>query len=116
MKVNTFLTIISLLLTGLLSYLVYSVVEGQDNDVICGTGSAVCIAFTLLPMIGLRYKSTMIGTNVRVLSVLFFLLFIVSHAIFIHYGICMPYYIIFNGILLAIFLAIFYKMVNINDL
>lgn len=110
MRPNLFLTIISLLLTALVSYLAYSVAEGKENDIVCGVGSAVCFVATLLPMIGLKYDSARVGANIRILSGVFFLVFLASHACFIHLGIRMPYYVIANGILLVIFLAIFYKL------
>lgn len=110
MRPNFFLTLITLLLTALISYLAYSVAEGMENDAICGVGSAVCFLTTLLPTMGMKYDSARVGANIRILSGLFFLLFLVSHACFISLGIKMPYYVIANGILLVIFLAIFYKL------
>ena len=50
------------------------------------------------------------------MSFLFFLLFLISHFCFAWFGIQMPYYAISNGMLLLLFLAIFYKMININKL
>lgn len=110
MKPNVFLTIITILLTCLLSYFAFSVAEGQENDTICGIGSSICIFATLFPMIGLKYDSARIGTNIRILSSLFLFAFIVSHTYFIYWGIRMPYYIIANGILIVIFFAILYKL------
>ncbi len=112
MRPNLFLTTITLLLTALISYLAYSVAKGQENDVICGIGSVICLFATLSPLIGLKYDSARIGMNIRIQSSLFLLVFIMSHACFIYWGIRMPYYIIINGILLVIFLAIFYKLIG----
>lgn len=101
-----------MILTALISYLAYAVAKGQENDALCGIGSIICFAATLLPIIGLKYDSARIGTNIRILSFLFFIIFLVSHACFIYLGIQMPYYIIANGIILVIFLGIIYKLIG----
>ena len=77
---------------------------------LCGICSTVCFLATLIPSIGLRYESDRIGTNIRVLSGLFFIAFLASHFYFANYGIKMPLYVILNGILLVIYLGIFYKI------
>lgn len=93
-------------------YSAYSVAKGQENDVICGIGSAIYLFATIFPMLGLKYDSARIGTNIRILSSLFLFIFIVSHACFIYWGIRMPYYVITNSILLVIFLVILYKLMG----
>lgn len=116
MKANIFLTLISVTLAALVGYLAFSVAEGQENDYVCGIGSALCFVATLVPMMGLQYESGRLGANIRVFSVLFFIIFLVSHFCFAGFGVKMPYYIIVNGIILVIYLAIFYKMQGVNDI
>ena len=116
MKANIFLTGISVILAAIIGYLAYNISEGQDNDVLCGVGSSVCFIATLVPAIGLQYESGRLGVNIRVFSVLFFVIFLISHFCFAGFGIKMPYYIICNGILLVIYLAIFYKMQGVKDI
>lgn len=115
MKVNVFLMFISIALTSLLGYWIYDTANGDENDVLCGICSSVCLLSTLVPTIGLQYERGRIGVNVRVLSVLFFLVFLISHFCFAIWGVTMPSYVIVNGILLVIFLSILYKMVNLKD-
>ena len=79
MKANIFLTLISLILAGLIGYWVFSNAEGKEQDMLCGICSTVCFLATLIPAIGLRYESDRIGTNIRVLSGLFFIAFLISH-------------------------------------
>ena len=110
MRANIFLTIISLILAGLIGYWVFSNAKGQEEDTLCGICSSLCFLATLIPCIGLHYDSSRIGTNIRVLSVLFFIAFLISHFYFANYGIKMPLYVILNGILLVIFLGVFYKI------
>lgn len=115
MKVNVFLMFISIALTSLLGYWIYDTANGDENDVLCGICSSVCLLSTLVPAIGLQYEEGRIGVNVRVLSSLFLIVFLISHFCFAIWGVVMPAYIIINGILLVIYLAIFYKMVNIRE-
>lgn len=116
MKANIFLTGISVMLAALIGYLAYNISEGQDNDVLCGVGSSICFMATLIPTIGLQYESGRLGVNIRVFSVIFFVIFLISHFCFAGFGVKMPYYIICNGILLVIYLAIFYKMQGVKDI
>ena len=54
MKANPFLTFISVMLAALLGYLAFTAANGKDNDVICGIGSCICFAATLIPTMGLQ--------------------------------------------------------------
>lgn len=110
MKANVFLTLMSVLLALLIGYLVYNIAEGKNNDALCGVGTTICLIATLIPTIGLQYESGRLGTNIRLFSALFFVIFLISNFCFAGFGINAPYYIITNGIMLVIFWAIFYKM------
>ena len=110
MKVNIFLTIISVVLAVLIGYLAFNVAESKNNDIIYGIGSTVCFIATLVPTMGVQYESGRLGANLRVLSALFFMVFLIVHFSFAAFGGSMPYYIITNGILLMIYLSIFYRM------
>ncbi|MGM9698420.1 MAG: hypothetical protein ACI3Y0_07225 [Prevotella sp.] len=116
MKLNVFLSLIGVALASLLGYLAYNIADGQDNEIMCGICSTICFIATLIPTIGLVFESNKLGINVRVLSALFLIIFIVSHFCFAGYGVVMPYYIICNGIILAIYLAILYKISNIKSI
>lgn len=114
MKTNIFLTIISILLASLIGYLAFNIAEGKDNDALCGIGTSICLIVTLVPTIGLQYENGRLGTNIRVLSSLFFIVFLISNFCFAGFGINMPYYAICNGLILLVYLAIMYKMSNIK--
>ena len=116
MKANAFLLLISVVLAALLGYLTYNIAEGKDNDIVCGIVSTICFLTTLAPMFGIQYDSSKVGINIRALSISFFLAFIVSHFCFAALGINLPYYIIINGIILTIYLAIVYKMQGMNEI
>lgn len=116
MKVNIFLTTLSVMLALLIGYLAFNIAEGKENDILCGIGSFICLTATLVPIIGLRYESSRLGTNIRVFSSLFFLIFLISNCCFAGFGINLPYYIITHGILLIIFLALLYELQNIKSI
>ena len=112
MKANVFLTMISVILALLIGYLAYTIAEDKANDSLCGVGTSLCLIATLVPTIGLQSASGRMGTNIRVYSALFLIIFLISNFCFASFVINVPYYIITNGIMLVIFLAIFYKMQN----
>ena len=114
MKANIFLTLISIVLATLVGYLAYNVASGDENDMICGISSGICFATTLIPTIGIQYESGRLGTNIRMFSALFFIVFAISHFSYAGFGVKMPYYIIVSGIMLMIYLAICYKMQSIK--
>ena len=114
MKTNIFLTIISILLASLIGYLAFSITEGKDNDILCGIGTSLCLFTTLMPAIGLQYEDGRLGTNIKVFSSLFFMIFLISNFCFAGFGVNMPLYIIVNGIMVIIYLAIVYKFLNNN--
>ena len=116
MKANPFLTFISVMLAALLGYLAFNVANGEENDVICGISSGICFATTLIPIIGIQYESGKLSVNILVFSSIFFVLFVISHFCYAGFGVKMPYYIIVNGIMLMIYLAIFYKIQVIKDI
>ena len=116
MKANVFLTTISVLLALLIGYLAYNVAEGKENDYICGIGTSISLTITLVPIVGLKYETGRLGINIRVLSALSFIAFLISNFFFASFGINIPYYILTNGIMLVIFLAFFYKMHNIKSI
>ena len=103
------------MVAALVGYLAYNVASGDENDMVCGIGSGICFAATLIPTMGIQYESGRLGTNIRVFSALFFILFAISHFCFAGFGVKMSYYIIVNGIMLMIYLAIFYKMQSVKD-
>ena len=116
MKVNAFLTLISILLTGLLGYWIYDVARGKEHDILCGICSSVCILSTIIPIIGLQYETGRMSINIRAFSGLFFTFFLISHFCYAAFGIKMPSYMILNGIILAIYLTILYKILSIKDI
>lgn len=116
MKINVFLLFVSIAISTLLGYWIYDIVRGHENEVICGILSFVCIFITLMPFIGLQYSNARVGVNVRILSCLFLVIFLISHFCFAIFGIIMPSYLIVNSVLLLIYLTLFYKLQDTSNL
>lgn len=116
MKTNLILTLISVALAVLLGYLAFSVAKGDENNIVCGVCSCICFAATLIPTMGLQYDSSKLGVNIRIFSAIAFVIFAISHFCFAGFGVNMPYYVIVNGILLMLFIAIFYKLQGVNNI
>lgn len=115
MKANFFMILIILLIAAVLGYWVSYVEVDGSKSLLAGITSGVCFAATLIPAYALQYESGRLGVNIRVLSTLFFVAFLVSHFWFAKTGSVMPTYVIVNGLLLLVFLGIFYKMNSIKD-
>lgn len=116
MKLNVFLSCIAIAMAGLVGYLVYSIAEGREGDLLCGIGGAVCFMSILLPVMGMHYDSGRLGVNIRVMCLAFFVLFLVSHVCFALLGIKTSYYIVTNGILLLVYWSVFYKMQRLKEI
>lgn len=115
MKLNIILTIIAALVVGLLAYWVHTVIQASEAADIITYGSGVCFLVTLLPIVGVEYESARLGINIRIVSILFFVAFLVSQFSFANFVTDIPLYIIVNGLLLVIFLLVLYKMQSIKN-
>ena len=116
MKMNVFLTILGIAISCLVGYLVYYTANGSDNSIACGVISSLSFTITLVPAIGFKYESTRLGINARVLALVFFTIFVVEHFCAALFGLSMPVYISFTGICAAVYLAIMYKISQIDDI
>ena len=114
MRMNIFMTIACIVMAGLLSYWIYDIANGRENDILCGILSSVCLLATLIPMVGLQYENSRIGVNIRVISSVFFLILLIGNLLFAFFGIIMPTYVIVIGLILVVYLAVLYKMKDIN--
>lgn len=114
-RANLFMSSLAILLSIILGYSTYCVAKGDENDIVCLFVSTICLLATLIPIMGFQYSSTRLGVNIRILCIIFFILFMAINFAFAGLGISMPAYVIINGILLVIYLAILYKINSINN-
>lgn len=115
MKCNVFFAIIAAVLSAILAYFTYTIAEGNENDVVCGMMSLLCFAPTLISAMALRTDSTPLNVNIKILAVVFFIVFLISNIAFAATTVVMPYYAIIHALLLTIFVAIMYKFFNNKD-
>lgn len=116
MKFSPILSLISAVIAALLAYLMNYIAGDGQHAMLCTIGSFVCFFSTLMPMMGVSSESERLQANIKVMSTIFMVLFAISNIFFAYKGYDSPLYIILNGILLLIYLAIFYKMQNIKDI
>lgn len=116
MKLNVFLTCISIAMASLVGYLVYTLEKGQKGDILYSIGSGICMASILIPMMGLHYDSGRLGVNIRIMCLAFLLILLISHVCFAVVGIDESYYIVTNGMLLLVYWSVFYKMQGLKEI
>lgn len=108
MKLKTIPSILALALGILLGFGVYTVAGSDRNAALGFVGSAVSFFVALLFTIGISYDDGRLGVSIQVLGALALVVMLISHFAFAIFGISQNAYIIVNGIILLLFLAIFY--------
>ena len=109
MKFNFIQTIISIAISILISYSLYSIHEGE-NKILLSIGSFLFLSTSLMTMIGINFEQSRTTTNIRFVSGIFFVLAFISNLVFSFFTFSIPSYIIINGILLLIFVLIVYSI------
>lgn len=116
MKFNPVMSIIGVAIAALLGFLAYSLAGADANAPLCGAVSGVCFLAALLPLMGFTCDSSRLKANINVFSVISLVVFGVSHFGFAVFGVAMPYYLIINGLILLVYLAVLYKLQGIKEL
>ena len=114
MRLKAFPFALSLALAGLLGYFIYYITKSADYDLLWGVGATICFAITAIPILGIQYESARQGLNLKILSGIFFITFVISHICFARLGADVAYYIIVNGCLMIAYLALFYKISSLQ--
>ena len=109
MKINYVLLIIALLISGLAAFGFYAANSGDTFRTLITIGSGLTLFITLSG--ALAFSSPNGGTaNIKIVSFIFFFVFIVEHLIFGFAGIRLTPYIIINGILILLYILIAYAI------
>ena len=114
MRLKAFPLALSLALAGLLGYFIYYITKSADYDLLWGVGATICFAITAIPILGTQYESARQGVNLKILSGVFLITFVISHICFARLSADVAYYIIVNGCLMIVYLALFYKIRLLN--
>jgi hypothetical protein len=109
MKINFVQTIIAIALSLLVAYGLYSFHLGE-NKLLLSAGSFVFLATTLVMTIGASFDLPRTTTNIRVVSLIFFAVALISNLIFTFINFSVPSYVIINGILLLVFILFAYSI------
>lgn len=112
MKINTVLTLITLVISALLGLWVYSIADNDRYAILAGVFSTICFAITLILGLCVSYNTSASLINVRTSSIVFLVIMLVSHFYYASSGISMPFYLIINGILICIYAAIVHSIVK----
>ncbi|MDR2542346.1 MAG: hypothetical protein LBC80_02710 [Treponema sp.] len=112
MKLNIFLTIISIAFAGLGAFGFYVVNASSPNSVLIAAGSCLSMFITLGGLFAL--SSTDRGTvlNVRVVSALFFILLLIEHIVFSFVSVILMPYVVITGVLLLLYVLICYAIIQ----
>lgn len=112
---NLFLSVITMTIIGYLAYYIAHT-NNDHNDIVVGIGTAISVIATLGAGISISHESSRVNVNMMVLCFVAFILLMIVNFFYAVFGVVMPYYVIVNGLLLIIFVGIFKKMWDINDI
>lgn len=112
MRINVIFSLIILVLSSLLGYWVYTIADTDIHATLAGFTSAICLAIPLLLGFSVNYRTAASKVNIRTLSCAMFFIMLLLHFYYASTGISMPYYVLINGVLFCIYVAIVYSIVK----
>ena len=112
MRFNFVFTLIALIISSLLGYWVYSVADTDAHATLAGMFSTICFAIPLIIGIGISFNTSASQVNIKALSWVLFILMLFMHFYYASNGVTMPYYVLINGILICIYVAIVYGIIR----
>lgn len=105
---------IALAVSLLIAYGFYSF-HDYETKLLLSTGSFLFLATTLFFSIATVFEQQHSNSNIRVVSVIFFVVALISNLIFSVTSFSIPSYIVVNGILLLIFLLTINSIHNVKQ-
>jgi hypothetical protein len=108
MKINTFTSILSVALAGLIAFFLSFYVKGYNN-LLLGIGSFLSMTLTLIGSISLSFEYDRTTTLIRTTSGIFFILILITQIVFTAIkGFFLPTYILVTGSATILHLLIVY--------
>ena len=116
MKINPVFALIAFAIAALAGYGFFAWNANEEYQMLTAVGAGLSIFIALGSTIAVSSDRRGIAGNIRALSIVFLLLFIISNIIFSVIGFSTPAaYIIVNGILLLIYILIAYAVKRTID-
>ena len=116
MKISPILALLSVCLTAIVTYAFYTSVEADtDLSKALACSSAASILITSLILFAVSDENTRKNVNLKLLSFIFLLAFVGEHVYFVYNG-SADSVIICTGVLLLIYLLIFYCISQIKNM
>ena len=117
MKVSYFYLLLSFIAMAIIGYWAFYIANSNNdhNDVIVGIGTAISVMLTLGSGLGFSLEDSRLNVNMKVLSIVAFIVLVVVNFCYAGLGVSMPYYVIVVGLLLIIFIGLFKKLTDIRE-
>ncbi|MBO4593395.1 MAG: hypothetical protein J5678_04305 [Bacteroidaceae bacterium] len=110
MKLNAITSIVAVLIAGLLAYLFYTISKNDDTALATAIAGFLSLGVVLGGMMGVKLQDSKHNTNLRLVSILFFLIGLIFHLIAALSGTSVPFVIIFAGLILVIYILAAYTI------
>lgn len=108
MNIKLIPLIIALAIASLCGYGFFAISGQISNRLLLTIGSGLSLGLTLIGTLALNVKGHGGTGNIRVVSLIFFVIFLLSNIIFSFVGVPQAPYIIVNGIILLVYLLSVY--------
>ncbi|MDR1317222.1 MAG: hypothetical protein LBK13_10150 [Spirochaetales bacterium] len=112
MKINPVMLIVSLAISGLIAFGFYTLNKGEVYLWLITIGSGLLSSITLSGILAVSFNVKGGTGNYKIVSVLFFLITLISNIIFNFLDFTPPPYIIVNGILFLLYVTVEYGVIK----
>lgn len=114
MRINLIKLIIAVFISILICYGFYSFAHSEDIMLLT-IGSFITLSGTMTVTIGIGFGDRRNGINIRLVSGIFFVSFLISGVIFSCFEFSNPLYVIVTGLLLLIYILITYSIYKVRE-
>lgn len=115
MKISIFPTVLSVILTAALTYLVYSIAQTDDNSVLLAIGTAISVLSTLAMAMSVEFENSRVGASIKALAIVCFFIMLIVNLCFAWLGVNAPYYVILLALLLVVYLFVVWKLYEVKN-
>lgn len=109
MKIDFIKTVISLAISALIAYGFFSFHHSENSQILIWT-SFIELFLSSFFVLGLRFGLNRTTTNVRVVSLIFFLVFLATNIVFSFFPFSKQLFIIINGLIVLTGVLIVYSL------